>query len=337
MSEKPHPVGDEWPAEDVSLLPPDAQKLPAAPDKLPIVLIPRDVQESMWRHALSETSREVGGVLIGRVNEGDPTVVAVEVAMPAREAQASSVHITFTADSWEHWHRLLDEQYAGRIIVGWYHSHPNHGVFLSGHDTFIQQNFFNQPWQVAVVVDPVRNEIGCFGWERNEIVPLPEDHVSPPLRRWPRQVTEAVTTAGAGLERPPVTPATRTWWLGWGVAIAVLIIAIMQTVSLARLSRVRDIRDEVKALRGEVSELRRQMAPVPASTGNWVTWRDGDSFEKIAERVYGRRELGEALEAINSPVLGSAGRPAVGEMIWVPAREALIPPPRPAPSPPPGR
>ena len=49
-------------------------------------------------------------------------------------------------------------------IVGWYHSHPGFGVFLSEHDLFIQQNFFSNPQQVAWVYDPHTDEEGCFGW-----------------------------------------------------------------------------------------------------------------------------------------------------------------------------
>lgn len=341
MNEDLDALNEELPADEVRLLADAGGQQPRTTAKQPILLIPAHVQESMWRHALSDPSHEVGGVLIGRVNEGDPMVVMVEAAVPAHEAPASSVHITFTAESWEHWHRLLDEQYAGRVIVGWYHSHPNHGVFLSGHDTFIQRNFFNEPWQVAVVIDPVRNEAGCFGWDSGEIARLPQDRVAPPLE--PLQLaSEALTTARAGLEAASAAPS-RAWWLGWGVAIALFIVVVMQTASLGRLSRVRDIREdvrtlreEVKALRSEVSTLRREQVSAAAQLGNWVTWKDGDTFEKIAEQVYGRPELGEVLRAINSPAPSGGRRPAVGEAIWVPVREALVPSPRSAASAQPG-
>ena len=47
-------------------------------------------------------------------------------------------------------------------IVGWYHSHPNIGVFMSGTDMRTQRAFFYHPWCVSIVYDPIRNEIGCF-------------------------------------------------------------------------------------------------------------------------------------------------------------------------------
>jgi hypothetical protein len=47
-------------------------------------------------------------------------------------------------------------------LVGWYHSHPGHGVFLSAYDQFIQNQFFPSEGQVAMVIDPQTGEEGLF-------------------------------------------------------------------------------------------------------------------------------------------------------------------------------
>ena len=49
--------------------------------------------------------------------------------------------------------------------MGWYHTHPDFGIFLSSHDLFIHRNFFDQPLQVAYVVDPIRQTRGFFRWK----------------------------------------------------------------------------------------------------------------------------------------------------------------------------
>jgi proteasome lid subunit RPN8/RPN11 len=41
-------------------------------------------------------------------------------------------------------------------VVGWYHSHPNLGVFFSGTDRKTQRDFFNQSHSLGLVVDPIR-------------------------------------------------------------------------------------------------------------------------------------------------------------------------------------
>jgi proteasome lid subunit RPN8/RPN11 len=54
------------------------------------------------------------------------------------------------------------------VIVGWYHTHPGFGIFLSGMDQFIHQNFFIQLWHVALVLDPVARRSGFFCWDRRK-------------------------------------------------------------------------------------------------------------------------------------------------------------------------
>ena len=45
------------------------------------------------------------------------------------------------------------------------------GVFLSGMDMFIQNNFFNIPYQVALVVDPRADTLGFFQWKHRRVTP----------------------------------------------------------------------------------------------------------------------------------------------------------------------
>jgi len=48
------------------------------------------------------------------------------------------------------------------ITVGWYHSHPDLGAFFSQTDRATQRAFFNAPYSVALVIDPIRNEEAWF-------------------------------------------------------------------------------------------------------------------------------------------------------------------------------
>ena len=61
------------------------------------------------------------------------------------------------------WQRYPDES---AIMVGWYHTHPGFGIFLSGMDQFIHQNFFTQKWHIALVLDPIAKSGGFFCWDR---------------------------------------------------------------------------------------------------------------------------------------------------------------------------
>lgn len=56
---------------------------------------------------------------------------------------------------------MLNQTGRGEIVVGWYHSHPGFGCWLSNVDVNTQQSFENlNPRAVAVVVDPIQSVKG---------------------------------------------------------------------------------------------------------------------------------------------------------------------------------
>ncbi len=59
----------------------------------------------------------------------------------------------------------MDKQFPDLRIVGWYHTHPGHGIFLSEMDIFLHESFFGLPWQTAFVYDPRSGDEGFFGAE----------------------------------------------------------------------------------------------------------------------------------------------------------------------------
>ena len=75
-------------------------------------------------------------------------------------------------EAWRHINRIKDKHFPDHTLVGWYHTHPGFGVFLSEMDLFIQRHFFDQPFQVAVVIETKAREEGCFVWKRGEPSPL---------------------------------------------------------------------------------------------------------------------------------------------------------------------
>jgi proteasome lid subunit RPN8/RPN11 len=53
-------------------------------------------------------------------------------------------------------------------IIGWWHSHPNLGCFLSSTDLLTQRYFFPKEYQVALVLDPIRNEFEFYTIDNNK-------------------------------------------------------------------------------------------------------------------------------------------------------------------------
>lgn len=82
---------------------------------------------------------------------------------------SKSAEVTFTHETWAEINRRMDRDFADERIVGWYHSHPDFGIFLSDRDLFIHEHFFPAPGQIAVVIDPVRDEEGVFVWQEGTL------------------------------------------------------------------------------------------------------------------------------------------------------------------------
>lgn len=141
----------------------------------PALLINGDVLRRIRQHARSQSKTEVCGVLIGQEYNGR---LEINASIPGVNAAQAGTHVTFTQDTWEHIYKVKDRDYPEERIIGWYHSHPGFGVFLSDHDTFIHKNFFSSPQQVAWVYDPHSDEEGCFGWVGSRLERLPEIAVS---------------------------------------------------------------------------------------------------------------------------------------------------------------
>ncbi len=128
----------------------------------------------IYDYAASDTSQELGGVLLGHCTEKDGQYrIDVEAAVEARYTEAAKGSVKFTHRSWDYINQVKEEKFPNKTVVGWFHTHPGFGIFLSGYDIFIQQNFFNLPWQVAYVVDPLAGEHGFFGWCNNKIEKVP--------------------------------------------------------------------------------------------------------------------------------------------------------------------
>lgn len=130
------------------------------------IFIDLNAHAEMDRHAASDTSVELGGVLLGRAccDERDQPFVVVNDCIRAEHYESTKGSFKFTHETWAAITRERERAAPDLAIVGWYHTHPGWGVFLSGMDLFICENFFNQPLDVAYVIDPCRHQRGMFQW-----------------------------------------------------------------------------------------------------------------------------------------------------------------------------
>ncbi|GJN26192.1 hypothetical protein PR202_gb14103 [Eleusine coracana subsp. coracana] len=134
-------------------------------------------------HARAGGTIEVMGLMQGKC-EGDAIIVMDAFALPV---EGTETRVNAQADAYEYMveYSTINKQ-AGRLenVVGWYHSHPGYGCWLSGIDVSTQMlnQQFTEPF-LAVVIDPTRTvsagkvEIGAFRTYPKDYKP-PDEPVS---------------------------------------------------------------------------------------------------------------------------------------------------------------
>ncbi|KAJ1301898.1 hypothetical protein OPQ81_000738 [Rhizoctonia solani] len=121
-------------------------------------------------HARSGGIYEIMGMMQGKVRAVDRSLVVMDsFALPV---QGTETRVNAANEANEYMVAFKEgSERAGRLenAIGWYHSHPGYGCWLSGIDVDTQST--NQQWQdpfVAVVIDPNRTisagkvDIGAF-------------------------------------------------------------------------------------------------------------------------------------------------------------------------------
>lgn len=122
----------------------------------------------MVMHARSGGRYEIMGLMQGKI-DGDSFVVMDSFALPV---QGTETRVNAASEANEYMVEFLERsKTVGRFenVVGWYHSHPGYGCWLSGIDvsTQLTNQTYTDPF-VAIVIDPNRTisagkvEIGAF-------------------------------------------------------------------------------------------------------------------------------------------------------------------------------
>jgi proteasome lid subunit RPN8/RPN11 len=195
------------------------------------MLVRRSVLNDIRAHARSNPEVEVCGVLVGKVyHDGHAPWGWISANIRGNYASGRNAQVTFKSETWTHIHQEMEARFQGQRILGWYHSHPGFGIFLSEMDVFIQENFFAESWQVAFVDDPRSGDRGLFVWRKGQTtreeflveedvtettaadVPALEsapayETIAPANKRpaWPIVVTAALVVAALG--------SFAVWWL----------------------------------------------------------------------------------------------------------------------------
>ncbi len=134
------------------------------------IYISQQIYKTIHNFTKNKTTNESGGMLIGTViEEFGKTNIIISGFIEAKYCEGTPTTLKFTHETWEYVHKEMEKKYPDKKIVGWIHTHPNFGIFLSEYDMFIQRNFFNEAYQVAYVIDPIQKTEGFYFWINDNI------------------------------------------------------------------------------------------------------------------------------------------------------------------------
>jgi proteasome lid subunit RPN8/RPN11 len=264
------------------------------------------VLDAIETHAYSNLTAEVGGMLVGDVVNGVTNIIG---HVPATTASAEQISLTFTHDVWSEILSVVNSDFPESRIVGWYHTHPSFGLFLSQYDEFIQRNFFAEPGQVALVIDPIAGELAWFA-ERGKKI---DEFGKISTRRGPVRRPDMKGSEAGGKTHPvkigliAAIAALVSGLLVWGVSQT---LAPPDTTKALIESNAKNATQELTLNQQAASIFNMMTAPVLV-----YTFQEGDDFESIVFRFYGSDETAKVLKANN---LTSAEDVKAGTMLLMP-------------------
>jgi proteasome lid subunit RPN8/RPN11 len=104
-------------------------------------------------HLKSSPTQAVFGFLIGDVYRDPETgalYTVIDKTLKLSQAIYGDKTEVVVSRLWDRMQEQLKK--ASASLLGWYHSHPGQGGFLTAHDVETHEKFFTEPWHVAVLV-----------------------------------------------------------------------------------------------------------------------------------------------------------------------------------------
>lgn len=152
------------------LLPQNILQIGSRDDEDKTIYIYQSAYREIHDFTKDKTENESGGILVGNVVDAfGKTNIIIKGFIEAKYCEATPTTLKFTHETWDYINDIKDEQFENQVILGWIHTHPNFGIFLSEYDKFIHQNFFNEKFQTAYVVDPIQHIEGFYIWVNGSI------------------------------------------------------------------------------------------------------------------------------------------------------------------------
>jgi proteasome lid subunit RPN8/RPN11 len=158
MSDRPEPRSQPMPMDRAILWNPPAAAGTTGPGRpsgrspYP-VFFQQEAVIALQEHLKSSPTQAIFGFLIGDVYRDPETGVLytiIDKTLKLSQPIYGDKTEVVVSRLWDRMQEQLKK--AAGTLLGWYHSHPGQGGFLTMHDVETHEKFFTDPWQVAILV-----------------------------------------------------------------------------------------------------------------------------------------------------------------------------------------
>lgn len=259
------------------------------------IYILQSVYKEIHKFTQNKTTNKSGGMLVGTVlGEFGKTNIIISGFVEAKYCEATPTTLKFTHETWEYVHKEIEKKHPGKKIVGWIHTHPDFGIFLSEYDKFIHQNFFNEDYQVAYVVDPIQKIEGFYFWINEKIEKCKGFYIY--------DKTGAKITVGADKEEAAVAKESGIFSIR-SVLIAVLAVAVILLTfsNISTNQKLSKLEEQQKTLAESANQSLSYMQQ--------LIWSQADEIQKLKNAL---TEAGIVVESSATEPQDTVGNDASG-------------------------
>lgn len=259
------------------------------------IYILQSVYKEIHKFTQNKTTNESGGMLVGTIlEEFGKTNIIISGFVEAKYCEATPTTLKFTHETWEYVHKEIEKKHPGKKIVGWIHTHPDFGIFLSEYDKFIHQNFFNEDYQVAYVVDPIQKIEGFYFWINEKIEKCKGFYIY--------DKTGAKITVGADKEEAAVAQESGIFSIR-SVLIAVLAVAVILLTfsNISTNQKLSKLEEQQKTLAESANQSLSYMQQ--------LIWSQADEIQKLKNAL---TEAGIVVESSATEPQDTVGNDASG-------------------------
>lgn len=269
-----------------------------------------------------DTTVERGGVLLGNVyQDADRRYIEISDYIAAEHTEESGVHMKFTIATWSRIEAELESRHPSRekVVVGWVHSHPNLGVFVSANDVQVHK-IFSSWYHCALVVDPVRRALGFFhvhpasrelGPTGGFYIVLDSEQDLDEFRARFAPAPEKVTPPIRTEERPPFSGLKMAF-----AGIGILAVGVLLGSWLERGAEQSIVMDQVRKHQELIAHAERDLSEAIQAQREWheKAGRIDPFLAEVLrrERVHALTAAGDYLKLVPLRILPAMGRACRG-------------------------